>query len=64
MALDFILPIIHTQVGTPQISILNLGVHPERSLFSPPFFTVQHPIIRFFHVNDWFCFLAADSDRL
>lgn len=39
MVLDFILPIIHSQVGTPQISILNLGSSPERSVL----YSTQHP---------------------
>lgn len=34
MVLDFSLPIIHTQAGTPQISILDPGSIPHRSLLS------------------------------
>lgn len=39
MVLDFILAIIHSQVGTPQISIPNLGSPPGHSLLH----STQHP---------------------
>lgn len=39
MVLDFILAIIHSQVGTPQISIPNLGSPPGHFLL----YSTQHP---------------------
>lgn len=45
MVLDFSLPIIHTQAGTPQISILDPGSHPHHSPLIPPH-TIQHPVTK------------------